>query len=270
MLILIAESKTMTTVEQSIEAMTYAESTPLGESLAEKAMQYLSDLSVSEICKVTGFSTNMASKLHNWAYEFPNKSLGYEAIMAYTGVVFKALDFPSMNNEAQDFCKNNVRIISSLYGWLRPFDIIKPYRLDYVMKKFNAESIEFTNSHQPFDSLRKKFCTVCAINEIQQANHKEILNLLPADAAKCIDWKLLRRYAKVYKADFVELKPSPMENKDLLVTPNASKLKTMRGKLLRQILQEGISDIASLKSVASDNYLCEGTPQFPDHLRFLC
>ena len=51
-------------------------------------------------------------------------------------------------------------------------------------------------------------------------------------------------------------------------TPNAGKLKKLRGELLRDILSADIERISDLKDLEGDNYIFEGTPLYPDHLRF--
>ena len=272
MLLLIAESKTMSADETIISKDDYLKHIPSGERLADGIMDYFSKLSVGEISAVTGFSASLSNRLHAFAYEFPNKNLGIKAIEAYTGVVFKALDYPALSDNAKLLCQGNVRIISSLYGLLYPEDIVKPYRFDYKIKNFSLPKTENWNSGLPVEALRRKSVTIDLIKELESGSHSDVVNLLPADASSCVDWKLIRRYAKVWKMDFVEFKSDEKGDGSapVLKTPNASKLKTMRGLLLRQILQDNISDIDELKRIVSNDYICEGTPQYPDHLRFLC
>jgi len=53
-----------------------------------------------------------------------------QALFAYAGVFYKSLDAISLTPSQIDFCNNHLRIISGLYGLLRPLDAIKPHRLD--------------------------------------------------------------------------------------------------------------------------------------------
>lgn len=257
MLILIAESKTMSEEQQPVSAEFLKTREPAGEGRAEQIMDNLEKLSQPELIAETGLSASLAARLRQMIYEFPNKTLGRKAIEAYTGVVFKALDYDTLDARAQSMCDSDVRIISSLYGILRPGDIIKPYRLDFTAKAAPDGAM--------LCSFWKKDATVQLVRTIQDEGFGEILNLLPADAAKCIDWKIVKRFCKVWKVDFVE-----MAEDGRAKTPSANRLKTMRGKLLRHILCEGISCVASLKTVTSDDFICEGTPVYPDHLRFIC
>lgn len=272
MIVLIAESKTMAPKEQSVSLDDFERHKPIGETMADDVMSHLAQLSPGEINSLTGYSASMSAKLRDMAYDFPNKTLGYPAIEAYTGVVFKALDYGSLNDQAKEDCGNNVRIVSSLYSWLRPSDIIKPYRLDFKLKGLDHYPIT-SAGELAFKAVRRKILTTSLIRDIQNTNTSEILDLLPSDASQCIDWKMVKRYADVWKVNFSELKEGeyddPLDERNCK-TPNASKLKTMRGKLLRLILTEGISCAQQLRKVVDQDFICLGTPRYPYHLQFLC
>lgn len=257
MLTLIAESKTMLDDQQIVSAQTLENHTPAGEKQASEIMEALGRLSQPELLARTGFSPSLAAKLRQMIYEFPNKSLGLKAIEAYTGVVFKALKYATLSPREQMLCNRNVRVISSLYGLLRPDDIIKPYRLDYTTKA--------APSDKALNSFWKTDVTIRLVKDINREGRTQLINLLPADAAKCIDWKVVKRFCKVWKVDFAEVTDGGQTK-----TPTANKLKTMRGLLLRHILRDGIATVADLRAVISDDFICEGTPVYPDHLLFLC
>ena len=256
MLILIAESKTMLVDQHPVSAEYLGAHMPEGEDAAADIVRRLAELSQPDLIADTGFSATLAARVRRMLYEFPNKALGLNAIEAYTGVVFKALDYATLSAEARAMCQKEVRIISSLYGLLRPDDVIKPYRLDFTTKA--------APNGGALNAFLRKDVTIDLVKTITAAGHTDVLNLLPADAAKCVNWKVVRKFCKVWKADFVEIGDG-----DTFKTPNATKLKTMRGKLLRQILTDGIATAAALQTVHSDDYFCLGTPEYPDHLRFI-
>lgn len=260
MIVLIAESKTMLTLEKEVSAQEYEAYKPLYEATATEIIESLKEETVSDLVATLKLSASLAARLKKMVYEFGFKRSGNKAIEAFTGVVFRSLDFASLPVEARKRCESEVAIISSLYGWLRPTDIIKPYRLDFTSRLEGGPS-----AGKSLNSFWRMDVTKALVRLLQESPGAEILNLLPADAAKCIDWKLVKRFAKVWKADFQELR----EN-GVMKTPSAEKLKAMRGTLLRQILTEDISDVSRLIHASSETYVCEGTPVYPDHLRFLC
>lgn len=238
MLILIAESKTMETREVDITSELYAANIPQGESEASEIMLRLRDMSIDDLATTIKISTSMASRLQQMIYEFPNKRLGLKSIKAFTGVVFRNIDYSSLSSDEKTFADSKVRIISSLYGWLKPSDIIKPYRFEYTSP--------VAPDNKPLSSYWRKAVTMALINTIHESGETEILDLLPSDAAKCIDWKQVRTEAKVWKVDFKELTGENVRS------PHAGKLKACRGKLLREIIINHFETINDLTSFESD------------------
>lgn len=260
MVILIAESKTMLTAENAVDNEELRVATPCFESTASKIMDSLRGLPVGDLATQLKLSGTLAAKMQKMVYEFPYKAAGNRAIEAYTGVVFRALGFETLSEDAKSRCEKQVRIVSSLYGWLRPQDIVKPYRLDFTTKLEEGPSVG-----KALNAFWKMDVTKALVKMLNQNNETEIVNLLPADASKCVDWKLVKRFAGVWKVDFQEIREG-----NILKTPSAEKLKSLRGSLLRQILEEKLSGVSDILHLSSDKYVCEGTPIYPDHLRFLC
>lgn len=225
------------------------------DTVANTEMEYLDKFSVAELAQKIGISVALAQSMKKMIFEFPNKSLGEPALYAYTGIVFKALESASLSRSAILNANKNLRIISSLYGWLRPDDIIKSYRLEFKCKA-NPESISMFNYLKPE--------VTSALSKYLEANNCcEILDLMPADAAKCIDWKSLKANTKVWKVDFVET------INGIEKTPNAGKLKKLRGTLLRQILSENIDNISSLADLESEDYIYDKTDSKNHRIRFI-
>ncbi|MBD5376178.1 MAG: YaaA family protein [Bacteroides sp.] len=254
MLILIAESKTMQEHENLVSRECYEANIPAGESDADEIMSRVAGMSAADIGASIKISPTMAAKVKRMAYEFPNKASGLRAIEAFTGVVFRNLDYKSLSETEKESAGTRVRIISSLYGWLRPDDMIKPYRFDFTTP--------LSPDCSSLSSFWRKDVTINLVKYLRTNGTTSILNLLPSDAAKCIDWKLVKRFAKVWKADFKE------HNGEALRTPHAGKLKAMRGLLLREIIARGITDPAQLLTLATDDLLPLGTPTYPDHIEF--
>ncbi len=255
MITLIAESKTMRNNCKEVTHENYINHNPSGEKAADKIMHMISHMSLQDIAAKVKVSGTMASKIMNFSYDFPNKRTGLNSIEAFTGVVFKTFDYGSLSESEKYKTRKYVRIISSLYGWLRPEDIIKPYRLEF-------------NSHiAPNDKTLAEFwckdVTIQLVREIKQNGATDILNLMPEDAARCIDLKLVKRYAEIWKIDFKELQDGG-EYK----TPNSNRLKQLRGMLLREIVKNEISSPSELKTFSSETFLPLGTPDYPNHIAF--
>lgn len=61
------------------------------------------------------------------------------ALQAFAGDVYTGLDAPSLDQDAILFAQDHLRILSGLYGILRPLDAMKPYRLEMGTKRFPAD-----------------------------------------------------------------------------------------------------------------------------------
>lgn len=234
MLALIAESKAMAH-PQPMNGL--RGSTPLYAAEAADIMHALRGRSVDALAAELKLGPKNAQRLFDAVYEFPHRLQGFRAIDAFTGVVFQALEATSLGSEASQRMEDKVRIISSLYGILRPSDLIQPYRFDFGMKLAPGSTA--------LSTYWNPMVTEAIIKHLKDSGETEILNILPADAAKCIDWKAVAAHASVYTAAF---RIPAAEGK--LVNPHSEKLKTLRGRLLRHILTDGIDSIEQLRALA--------------------
>ncbi len=266
MIILIAESKTMKTSPSSLDEYGRERCYPEGLSVSEDVMRHLLELPLEEIAQGMKVSQGMAVKIHKMAYEFPLKETGTEAIEAFTGVVFKSLDYDTLSDTAKSYVNRNVRIISSLYGWLTPQDVIKPYRMEF--------SSRFAPGDNTFSQYWKKDVTIRLVKTVKKmidenyihsgdSSDTDIIDLMPGDASKCIDRKLVKRFTGIWKVDFKQLTEGGG-----FKTPPANRLKQLRGLLLREMAQRGINTIRELQSLATPDFIPLGTPDYPDHIAF--
>lgn len=256
-MILIAESKTMASVETEVSREEFAECRPLFDGIANAIMDSLRDRTPEQLAAEAGITLRLAASLRRMIYEFPNKSIGFRAIEAFTGVVFRQLRLAEYDGAQREFLRDNVRIVSSLYGWLRPDDIIKPYRFDF--KSHVAPLGETLMKYW------KKDVTIALAQELRAKGDTVIIDLLPSDAAKCVDWKLIKRFANVYKVDF-----KMYDGTDAMKTPNAGRLKELRGRLLDLIVRNGLSSLADIATLESPDFMSDPAgPRYPSYLPFI-
>lgn len=242
MLTLLAESKTMLGEQPAVSMEEFSAHKPILEEEAVKIMSFIETKTSSEISEGLGVSQQLGIKVHDLAYDFPHKLTGYKAIYGFTGEAFKGLDAKTLSPEALEKAGKELKFISSVYGILNAEDIIKPYRFE-----FNKP---FTASNKSPIQIFKPKVTIELVKFIKENEVNDIIDLLPGDADKCIDWKIVRAFSKVHKVCFQELTP---EGK--LKTPIAKTLKEMRGRMARQILTDGIESFKDLISKESDHYM---------------
>ena len=245
MLILIAESKTMSACTDAVSNVDYSRHAPAFAAEADSIMESLRGYKADALAEAVKISPAMAAKLSRMIYDFPDKRTGGKAISAFTGVVFRAFSHGTLSPGEQTEAAARVRIISSLYGWLCPDDIVKPYRFD-----FNTRPAP---GMMTFSAYWRKAVTAILLKQLKENGFTSVLNLLPADAARCIDWREVAKHARVVKAEFRELLPGGASR-----TPDSSRLKTLRGLLLRRIITDNITSPDALATLCSNDYAADG------------
>ena len=202
----------------------------------------MENLSPIQIAEILGISNQLAIKAHSLAFDFPHKATGYKAIFGFTGEAFKSLDAKTLGNSELENANKCLRLISSVYGFLHPSDIIKPYRCE-----FNKP---IAPGHKTPIQVFKPKITVELVKYIKENKIQDVVNLLPGDADKCIDWKIVRAFVKVHKICFQTITP---EGK--LKTPLAKRLKELRGEMARRILTDGLQNFQELTKMESNNFV---------------
>ena len=106
----------------------------------ERAAQLVDDardLSPDALQKLMGISENIALLNHerfmNWQPDF-NLDNAKQAVLAFKGDVYTGLDANTLDGKALTFAQKHLRILSGLYGLLRPLDLMQPYRLEMGLK----------------------------------------------------------------------------------------------------------------------------------------
>ena len=96
-------------------------------------IELLRALSPAEIASLMSLSDPLASLNHaryaEWKRPFSTRN-ARQAVLAFAGDVYAGLDAPDLSTDELDWLQSHVRILSGLYGVLRPLDLMRPYRLE--------------------------------------------------------------------------------------------------------------------------------------------
>lgn len=261
MIVLIAESKAMSDMCGSA-APTAGVTEPMFLPMAEAVMDGLRGRGVAQLGSEFKMGPKNAQRLYEEIYDFPNRTTGARAVDAFTGVVFKSLDAASLPAPAREAMEGSVRIVSSLYGLLRPSDLIKSYRLDFGMKA--------APGNRSLAAYWRPTLTQALLDELARTGETEILNLLPADASKCFNWKEIAPHASVATATFKQLGTPAAPSTPLPIrTPHSDHLKRLRGRLLRLILTTPLPTFASLRTLALPDLTFSPDHSTPSLLTYL-
>ena len=108
---------------------------------AQSLIDTLKPLAPHEVSQLMHLSDKLGQlnydRFQAWRRPFTSKN-ARPAVLAFNGDVYQGLDAPNMNNEDLAFAQQHLRILSGLYGVLRPLDRMQPYRLEMGTKLANA------------------------------------------------------------------------------------------------------------------------------------
>ena len=107
---------------------------------AEPLIEILRKKSPAQIAELMSLSDKLAvlnaTRYADWS---PKHTLpdAKQAILAFNGDVYEGLDAPSLSKKQLNYVQDHVRVLSGLYGVLRPLDLMRPYRLEMGTKLAN-------------------------------------------------------------------------------------------------------------------------------------
>ena len=96
-------------------------------------IKHLRELSPAQIGSLMHISDPLAAlnaeRFAAWSRKFTTKN-AKQAVLAFDGDVYGGLDAATLNARQLDYVQSHIRILSGLYGALRPLDLMQPYRLE--------------------------------------------------------------------------------------------------------------------------------------------
>ncbi len=162
-----------------------------------------------------------------------------QAILAYRGDVYDGIAISSYSKADFEFAQEQVRILSGLYGILRPLDLIQPYRLEMSTPLTNERG---DNLYQFWGEK----LTQNVNEDIQHHETKYVINLASNEYFKALDPEQL-------KANLIT--PVFKDNKNGKYKTIAIYAKKARGYMTDYIIRNGIKDPEALKGFDRDGYL---------------
>ncbi len=177
-----------------------------------------------------------AKRYAQWHLPFSHQN-AHPAILMFKGEVYRGLKAEELSEPDLKFATENLRILSGLYGILKPLDLVMPYRL--------------MMSTPYMHSVREKNLYVFWGKKIAHTLREEIgprgvlVNLASSEYFKAIDQKTLQR--QVIHCEFREKK----DDKYAIVSTYA---KLARGKMARFLIDHRITKKGDLRSFDTDGY----------------
>ena len=209
---------------------------------AESLIDIIKQLSIPELAKLLEINRNLTQlnvdRIFNWQQPFTPRN-AKQAVFVFNGEVFHGLDAKTLTPGDLSYLQTHLRIFSGLYGILRPFDLIQPYRLDVSTKlktKFGNNLYAFWGS-KITDALNKALKA--------SGGPQVLLNLASGEYKKAIRANLLQ-------ADIIDFEF--LEELDDNYKPIVVYIKKARGMMVRYVIENQIEEIEDLKGFSAEGY----------------
>jgi cytoplasmic iron level regulating protein YaaA (DUF328/UPF0246 family) len=209
-------------------------------SHAKELLKGLKTLSPQDVCALMGLSDKLGAlnyeRFQEWRTPFNQKN-ARQALLAFKGDVYQGLDAQSMSAGELAWAQDNLRILSGLYGLLRPLDLMQPYRLEMGTKYSNARG----------NDLYKFWGNIITdeINKVLVGKTPVLLNLASNEYFKSVQTKDIK--GQIISPQFMDKK----DDKYKIISFYAKKA---RGLMSAYIIKNKITDVEKIKGFDSDGY----------------
>lgn len=236
MLILVSPAKTL---DYESPLATSRFSQPRFTDQSQQLIDTLRKLSVQDVAELMKLSDKLASlnvaRYQSWQPEHTPDN-ARPAVLAFKGDVYTGLDAESFSEGDFEFAQRHLRILSGLYGVLRPLDLLEPYRLEMGTRLKTAAG---DNLYQFWGSRITE-----ALNE-ELANDDVVINLASNEYFKAVQPKSLN--ARLITPVFKDFKNGQYK----IISFYAKKA---RGLMSRYIIQNRIESPEAIQAFDLEGY----------------
>jgi len=204
-----------------------------------KFMQTKSSDELKELMKISDKIADLnVERFFNFSDQYKKDKNAKHALFAFTGDVYQGMNPQSMNESDVNYAQEHLRILSGLYGLLRPLDLIQAYRLEMGTK------LNFEHYKNLYDFWGNKITNLLN-QDLAEKNTTTLLNLASNEYFKSIKKKELN--ADIINVDFKDCKSGQYKTISFYA-------KKARGFMSRYVIENKIKSIDDLKSFNSGGY----------------
>jgi len=223
---------------------------------SQELIEQLRAMSPAQISELMHLSDKLAglnaARFGSWTPAFTPEN-AKQALLAFKGDVYTGLDAQTLTEDDLSYAQDHLRMLSGLYGLLRPLDLMQPYRLEMGTKLANARGKDL----YAFWGTRISEW----LNEaLAEQGDDVLLNLASNEYFSAVKRSALK--ARVINVDFKDLK----NGQHKIISFYAKKA---RGMMSRFVIEERISDPTQLKQFDVQGYYYSAEQSKAEHLVFL-
>ena len=253
MLVLLSPAKSL---DYDTPPQTDRHTTPEFLDDASELIDVLRDYSREDLRDLMDISENLAelnfNRYRDFSTPFTTEN-AKQAILAFDGDVYRDFRFDDYGDEEFAFLQDHVRILSGLYGVLRPLDLMQPYRLEMGTKLA-------TDRGKNLYEFWGTSVTEAVNAALDKQGDDVILNLASNEYYRVIDKKSLN--ARVVNVKFKDLRGDTYRTITFY-------LKRLRGTMTDFMVRNGVTSPEGLKAFNEQNYYFSDERSSENELVFL-
>ncbi|WP_164114520.1 peroxide stress protein YaaA [Sphingorhabdus sp. Alg239-R122] len=250
----------MITLISPAKSLDYNTAVPIAQSTQPrfpdktgKLVSAASNLSKKRLKDIMPVSDNLIELNYGRYKDFHNQP-ERQAIYAFSGDVYTGFEARTLDEAAIDYAQDHLRILSGLYGLLRPLDNIRPYRLEMGTRwapRYKS-LVDFWG-----DAIAQQLS-----HDLAEQNSNIILNLASQEYFASVTKGVKKLDAEIVNVDFRQDGPDGPR----FISFAAKKA---RGMMARFVCEHRLDDIESVKSFDSDGYAYDASGSDQNTLRFI-
>ncbi|MDX9848204.1 MAG: peroxide stress protein YaaA [Tenuifilaceae bacterium] len=239
MIIILSPSKTLDSIKVK-EQPNATQPNFLAQS--EIIVERLRRLTIDDLKELMGISPTLArlnfERYLKWQLPFDEKN-SHPALLTFKGDVYEGIDVKDFTKDDLAFAQQTVRILSGLYGVLKPLDLMQPYRLEMGTK------IEINKDSNLYEFWQKTLTD--HFNKLLASDTENTLvNLASNEYSKAINIKKLK--GNVITPVFKEQKGNELKTIAIFA-------KRARGLMTRFAIKNRLDKVEHLKTFAEEGYV---------------
>ena len=209
---------------------------------AAELVKVLRTYSPGQIAELMDLSDTLSMlNVTRYAHWHPDHSEARQAIMSFNGDVYAGLAARTLAPQALDFAQRHLRILSGLYGLLRPLDLMHPYRLEMGTRLPNARGKDLY-------AFWGETITQALNRQLRELGSTALVNLASEEYFKSV---------KPKKLDVPVINPVFEDWKNGKYKIISFFAKRARGMMARYAVEKAILDPEQLKDFEVDGYAFE-------------
>ena len=238
MLAIISPAKTLD-FESAVK--NFPVSQPHFTDYSEQLIEVCRKLSPQDLSSLMSISDKLAglnaARFAEWT-KIHNEENSRAALFAFKGDVYTGLDADSLSEDDVIFTQSHLRMLSGLYGLLKPLDLMQPYRLEMGTKLANPKGKDLY-------AFWGNVITQAVQQAIDEQGDNVLINLASDEYYKSVKENQLK--AKI-------IKPVFLDNKSGKYKVISFYAKKARGLMCRYLIQNRLTDIEQLKEFDLGGY----------------